>query len=75
MLEYYYGMRLRGFSPGCQPMEGFIRREDDFTDRYWDIIVYDRELSADDCSHYDLELIADARYNNLWRVRDGHKGA
>lgn len=22
-----------------------------------------------------LEMIADARYNNLWRVRDGHKGA
>ena len=22
-----------------------------------------------------LELIADARYNNLWRVHDGHKGA
>lgn len=22
-----------------------------------------------------LEMIADARYNNLWRVRNGHKGA
>lgn len=22
-----------------------------------------------------LEMIVDARYNNLWRVRDGHEGA
>ena len=60
MLEYFYfyGMRVRGFSPGCQPMEGLIRREDDFTGKYLDILVYDRELSADDCSHYDLDFIA-----------------
>jgi hypothetical protein len=58
MLEYYYGMRLRGFSPGCQPMEGFIRCEDDWAGRYWNILVYDRELSADDCRHYDLDFIA-----------------
>lgn len=23
--EYLYGMRLRGYSPGCQPMEGLLR--------------------------------------------------
>ena len=31
---YKYGMRLRGFSPACQPMTGLVRREDDPTGRY-----------------------------------------
>lgn len=30
-MEHKYGMRLRGFSIGCQPMSGFIRQEDDPT--------------------------------------------
>ena len=25
MTLYAYGMRLRGFSPGCQPMSGLVR--------------------------------------------------
>lgn len=57
MLEYYYGMRLRGFSPGCQPMEGLLRREDDWTGKYWDILVYDRELNYIQLEHYDLDFI------------------
>lgn len=57
MIEYYYGMKLRGFSPGCQPMEGFIRREDDWTGNYWDVLVYDRKLNSIQCDHYDLVLI------------------
>lgn len=58
MIEYYYGMKLRGFSPGCQPMEGFVRREDDWTGKYWDILVYDHRLTSADCEHYDLEFIS-----------------
>jgi hypothetical protein len=57
MIEYYYGMKLRGFSPGCQPMEGFVRREDDWTGKFWDVLVYDRELNSIQCDHYDLVLI------------------
>ena len=57
MIEYYYGMKLRGFSPGCQPMEGLLRREDDWTGKYWDILVYDMELNHIQCEHYDLVLI------------------
>lgn len=59
MTEYRYGMRLRGFSIGCQPMDGFQRREDDTTGRYYDIIVYDRELSDDEVRAYELDRIAD----------------
>lgn len=52
--EFYYGMRLRGYSPGAQP-KGVLRREDDTTGRYHDIIVYDRRLSADEIRDYELE--------------------
>ena len=51
--EYRYGMRLRGYSPGAQP-RGAIRREDDATGRYHDIVVYDRKLSADEIRNYEL---------------------
>lgn len=54
--EFSYGMRLRGYSPGAQP-KGVLRREDDTTGRYHDIIVYDRRLSADEIRDYELEEI------------------
>ena len=57
--EFKYGMRLRGFSIGCQPKEGFIRREDDPTGRYWDIIIYDRPLTDDETRHYSLDRLTD----------------
>lgn len=56
-MEFKYGMRLRGFSIGCQPMRGLIRREDDNTGRYHDILVYDRRLSADEIDSYELSAI------------------
>lgn len=52
--EFRYGMRLRGYSPGCQP-KGVLRREDDTTGRYHDVIVYERQLSADEIRDYELE--------------------
>jgi len=55
--EFYYGMRLRGFSMGCQPMNGLVRREDDESGRYWDILVYDRQLSEKELAGYELDFI------------------
>ena len=52
--EYKYGMRLRGYSPGAQP-KGVLRREDDTSGKYHDIIVYDRQLSADEIASYELD--------------------
>lgn len=49
---------MRGFSPGCQPMESLIERQDDWTGKYLDVLVYNRELSKADCEHYDLDFIA-----------------
>ena len=59
---YYYGMRLRGFSARCQPKEGYIDRRDDDTGKYWDILIYNRELTEDELKTYDLDFIrADIR--------------
>jgi len=54
---FKYGMRIRGFSMGCQPMDGLLWREDDPTMKYWDILVYDRRLTEAECKHYSLDLI------------------
>ncbi len=53
-MKYFYGMRVRGFSPGCQPMDGFIERLDSTDDRYYDILTYDRLLSEENERHYSL---------------------
>ena len=55
--RWFYGMRLRGFSIGCQPKEGFVERLDDPTGEYWDIIVYDRALSDKEVDAYDLDFV------------------
>ena len=52
---YKYGMRLRGFSMGCQPMRGLVERQDDQTGRYWDILVYDRELTPEEIRSFELD--------------------
>lgn len=55
--EWSYGMRLRGFSIGTQPREGFVERRDDPTGKYWDIIVYDRPLTDKEIEDYELDFI------------------
>lgn len=55
--EFKYGMRLRGFSPGCQPKEGFMERRDDPTGRYYDILVYDRMLTEKELANYELDYL------------------
>lgn len=54
---YIYGMRLRGFSPGCQPMTGLVERRDDPQRKYHDLLVYDRELTEKEMRDYELDYI------------------
>ena len=56
-MEFRYGMRLRGVSPGCQPMTGLIRREDDTTGKYHDILVYDGQLTEQEIKDYELDAL------------------
>lgn len=59
-MKYIYGMRLRGFSIGCQPIDGLIERRDDTTGRYHDLIVYDRKLTEQELKEYELDFIQEA---------------
>lgn len=58
-MKYKYGMRLRGFSIGCQPREGFYEREDDHTGKYWDILIYSRKLTDKELQEYELDYIGE----------------
>lgn len=60
---YLYGMRLRGFSPGCQPMDGYLDRlSDSITKRtrYHDLLLYDRRLTEEECDEFGLDPVAAA---------------
>lgn len=57
---YTYGMRLRGFSIGCQPMNGFIRRMDDDSRRYHDLLIYNRKLTDSELTDYELDYLGEA---------------
>ena len=46
---------------GAQPMNGFIRRHDDTTGRYYDIIEYDRELTEKEMETYSMEKIKESK--------------
>ena len=61
-LVYLYGMRCRGFSPGCQPKEGFIDRMDDVLQEYHDMLVYDRKLTDQELSEYELDYMGAVWY-------------
>ena len=57
MSKYIYGMRLRGFSLGAQPMDGFVRRRDDWTGLYFDILEYSRPLTEREIKQYELSFL------------------
>ena len=61
--RYYYGMRLRGFSPGAQP-KGVVAHWSDPTGNYYDIIVYNRLLEDSECFQYDLDYIDCRPFNS-----------
>lgn len=52
-MEYRYGMRLRGFSPGCQPRG--VARVEDGGKKYHDILVYNRPLTVFELEDYELD--------------------
>lgn len=59
-MEYVYGMRLRGFSIGCQP-GGVVDRQDDPTRKYWDIIIYRRKLTQEEIDAYELDYLGEVQ--------------
>lgn len=59
-MNYLYGMRLRGASPGAQP-KGFEIVTELYKSlggsRYYDILRYDRILTEDEQNQYDLDYL------------------
>ena len=66
-MNYKYGMRLRGFSIGCQPMDGFIERKDDTTGKYHDILIYNRPLKNEELKAYELDYIGTEHNGTILR--------
>lgn len=58
MAQFFkYGMRLRGFSIGCQPSKGIIDVMDDPCGKYYSILVYSRELTDKEVEDYELDRL------------------
>lgn len=73
-MEYRYGMRLRGFSPGCQPKEGLVGREDGGM-KYHDIVVYSRPLTDRELDDYELDDLNTGKGEQwLWDRLTGKAG-
>ena len=53
---YKYGMRLRGFSIGCQPMNGLYAWEDGDKE-YYNYLYYSRELTDNEIKEYELDFV------------------
>ena len=54
---YIYGMKERGFSPGCQPKDGFGGHIKSHDPRYYDILYYERKLTDKEVNDYELEYL------------------
>ena len=69
-MKFSYGMRLRGFSPGAQPLDGFLERKDDKTGRYYDILVYNHRLPDKQIRDYELDDLNKTASNPLAKQRE-----
>lgn len=60
MNRYYYYMRMRPPMPGAMPRDGLIEARGNEIWKggchYWGEAVYSRKLTAEEASHYDMEL-------------------
>ena len=59
---YKYGMRLRGYAPLCQPMNGLVGREDDPTGKYHNILIYNRPLNDHEQDSYELDYLGEVNH-------------
>jgi len=67
-MKYFYGMRLRGFSPGAQPMNGLYgvtdyklnKWEKKSGRKYHDVLVYLRKLDDKELEEYELDYLGEA---------------
>ena len=58
-MKYKYGMRLRGYSIGCQPLKGLLDVTEDRTGKYYDILTYDRRLEQKELDGFELTFLGE----------------
>lgn len=59
MKKYRYGMKYRGFSIGCQPMDGLQDVTSDKYGVYYNILGYDRRLDQSEVDDYELTYLGE----------------
>lgn len=62
---YWYGMKLRGFSIGCQPMEGLKDWCDAESPNYYSYLFYERKLTDKEVADYELEYFGEVNVDEL----------
>lgn len=55
---YVYGMKLRGFSLGCQPMDGLVEWKDEELG-YHSVLWYLRKLTKEERDEYELDYLGE----------------
>lgn len=61
-IVYVYGMRLREYGIGCQPMKGLVYYE--YTcegNEYYSYLFYDRKLADEEMKQYDLDFLTEIK--------------
>lgn len=59
MKRYVYGMRARGFSPLCQPMNGLVEHWESRYEEYYDLLAYNRKLTRNEELDYELDYLGE----------------
>lgn len=57
--KYKYGMRLRGFSIGCQPMEHLHDVRESDGDPYYSYLFYTEKLTEDQIRNFELDYLGE----------------
>ena len=59
MKLYKYVMRLRGFAPMCQPMNGLVMASGNGDKKYHSYLYYSRKLTDKELEDYELDFIGE----------------
>ena len=62
-LGFVYGMRLRGYSPGAQPMENILVVGEGKRG-YYNLLAYSRKLTKNQIEDYELDYLGVYNYTN-----------
>ena len=57
--KYKYGMRLRGFSLGCQPMEYLHDVRESDGNPYYSYLFYTEKLTEDQIRNFELDYLGE----------------